>query len=119
MAKRCVVPGCEKIAHRMGHCWTHEKSVLGIDPATGKPLSADKVAKVRAKVVPAVDVNPPRPAVAVTDQELNVSVISAEIDALFASKRAQWMDDLSGATTLRSRAKMFLAMADAIEGMVY
>lgn len=38
MAK-CKVPGCEKFVTKDGYCWGHCKSVLGINPKTGKPLA--------------------------------------------------------------------------------
>jgi len=37
--KICNEPGCDKIMHSRGKCWKHVKSVLGINPATGKKLA--------------------------------------------------------------------------------
>jgi hypothetical protein len=110
-------------------CWAHERSELGIDPGTGKKLVVvapaaklktaavvgdevfahiEKAAKVQVKEV----VEPVAPALVMTEMDM-------ELDQLFKAKRAAWLSDLAGATTIRSRARMFLAMSDSLEGMVY
>lgn len=45
--------------------------------------------------------------------------MAAEIDALVAFKLAEWFDDLAGATTERSRSRLFVSMCDALEGLGY
>lgn len=47
------------------------------------------------------------------------SAMARELDLLFSVKRTEWLLDLAGATTERSRAKMFLGMADSLEGLAY
>jgi uncharacterized membrane protein len=51
--------------------------------------------------------------------EVAMSDMGAEIDALFQAKRLEWLEDLAGTTPLRSRAKHFLSMCSAIEGLGY
>lgn len=158
MAKVCSVEGCGLTAHARGMCWKHERSVLGINPATGKPLVAkinaaplkvvkppkEKAAKIYetamasscnecgvvpcecfedttevGAVVDGVLIRFDTPPPAFPPPSVKDSAMAYEIDALFASKRSEWLDDLAGATTERSRAKMFLAMADALEGLGY
>lgn len=41
--KICSVKGCGKKVHARGMCWRHERSVLGVDPATGHPLKMQNV----------------------------------------------------------------------------
>ena len=55
----------------------------------------------------------------VTTIELNILDLANELDLLFAAKRNEWLEDLQGATSIRSRARLFLGMADALEGMGY
>lgn len=38
-SKICSVEGCSTVVHARGMCWKHERSELGIDPNTGKPLT--------------------------------------------------------------------------------
>ena len=118
--KICDMPGCHTKVHSRGKCWKHVKSALGIDPQTGHPLeakhqAAKPIAAVKeAKVTGMIRVADPLPDATPMD-----SAMAREIDALFAAKRAEWLFDLQGATSERSRAKMFLAMTDSLEGMAY
>jgi hypothetical protein len=171
-------------------CWKHEKSVLGINPNTGKPLrvvepkttkntkprcsvagctkqiqlkgmckrhitlslseaSLDPVDKIiehveKAALVQVKEVleeqKAPNNVEAYAEQikhNLNycpvcqcdpcrcstdlqkIKGMAAEIDAIVAFKLADWFDDLSGATTERSRSKMFVSMCESLEGLAY
>ena len=150
--KICSVNGCDSFVHARGMCWKHEKSELGINPNTGKPLDKKvlKVVKADAKVAapkPATPATPPpveeticqtcgvfpccchiisAPDVAdqlakapIESSEVTLSDMGLEIDQLFSTKRQEWLFDLQGATTVRSRAKLFLRMCEQLEGMAY
>lgn len=42
----CSVEGCKSVVHARGMCWKHERSEMGIDPRTGKPLDGKAVLPV-------------------------------------------------------------------------
>ena len=51
MAKKiCTHPGCKNQLHARGYCWSHERSILGVDPATGKPI--DKIGDISSNNKP-------------------------------------------------------------------
>jgi hypothetical protein len=97
-------------------CWKHERSELGIDPSTGKPLKdkspLKRGRKAGVKMTPH-KVAKPNATPAATDD------MAREIDALFAKKRTEWLEDLAGATSIVSKAKMFTGMVIHLEGMAY
>jgi hypothetical protein len=146
--KICSVDGCSSVIHARGMCWKHERSVLGVDPNTGKPISKAGAIKITKKATKKPAPHPvPAPKVvkeipscpecgvipcacfdemgsvsSVTDRApLNFGGVAQveELNAMIESKRLEWIADLYGCTTERSRAKVFLAMVGSIEGLVY
>jgi len=133
VAKMCSVKGCDHSVHARGMCWKHERSELGVNPANGMPVKPKTTMAPLAAVgdqdskqvfspvtegkrtITATDVK----ALSGASRHATDSAMACEIDALFTAKRTEWLADLVGATSERSRAKMFLAMADVLEGLVY
>lgn len=117
--KKCSVKGCTTDAHARGMCWKHERSELGVEPRSGKPLSHDKVVAEAVKAVENTATIPPAPKPQSNPAEVVLCDMGLEIRALFEAKCQEWLGDLQHATGIRQTAQRFLAMCDALDGLGY
>jgi hypothetical protein len=73
-----------------------------------------------AKVAPVIHPAPKNlPALVPGSLETEQSRMLKELTQLFESKANEWVHDLTGATSIRSRCKMFIHMTDSIESLGY
>jgi hypothetical protein len=103
---RCSVAGCTKQIQQAGMCKRHRTLALldaGVDPVDKIIEHVVKAAKIQVEEV----------------IEAPTAGIVPEMNALFQAKLNEWLEDLAGATTERSRARMFVAMTDAVEMLGY
>lgn len=136
--RQCSVHNCTSLVHARGMCWKHEKSELGINPKTGKPLAPKpvkaKTAVKAAKVAPHADDIDSCDACgtypcscfdegqdATANYERLQEVVEAEkVAACAAVQPAEVvLCDMGIELDKLFRAKRFLDMADAIEGLGY
>jgi hypothetical protein len=123
----CNIKGCNKAQVMKGFCTGHarEEGHGELIDAHYKKVNAAIKAKKQANVKELIDAahtpiaTRSVAAPMITAVELILTDISMELDELFLTKRNEWLEDLHGATTIRSRAQMFLSMADSLEGLVY
>jgi hypothetical protein len=115
----CKVDHCTKQAQIEGLCKRHYGIAVAEagNPSAGVtviPVVAEAPAAVNPSSAPVIALTP---AQEVADEEIDCMAI--ELSVLQQRKRDEWLEDLRGATTLRSRSKLFLAMCEATEAMVY
>lgn len=132
----CNHKGCDKKNFVKGFCATHATE-HGHGELLQKRYDAQKLRVAAKKIQPAATavkavavarVDKPtekapqlqaKEVVASDASALVMSDMGLELDRMFREKRAEWLFDLANATTIRSSAKMFLAMADTLDRLVY
>lgn len=114
--KICSVDGCGKSVHARGMCWGHERSVLGVNPATGMPLKAVVPQSVPAPPVASVKaarkivLADPIPNI----EELGCTDFIDALDQAWIEKRKQMLLALVGAD-YRRQLRLQLDMLDALD----